>query len=326
MTESVAAVVVTYNRARLLLECLAALLRQTRPLQRIVLVDNASTDDTAALLGQHGYLQHPLIDYLRLPTNTGGAGGFHAGVQRAYETGHDWIWVMDDDAEPLDDALERMVPAFGRPGLAGVAGMTLEPDGRPQLEHRGWLELRGYSQRAHRQLDPAALGGELEISFASFVGLAFHRRAVERIGLPRAELFIRGDDLEYCVRLAELGPILLVPQSRILHKAVATVAAGGEERRRFGRSSQRVPLDQLWIGYFPLRNLVWLRRQRCGARIAALFALRQCSRTALGILLFDDHRLARLRFHLSAALDGWNGVFDNDKPRRLLDAARGQTA
>jgi GT2 family glycosyltransferase len=324
MTESVAAVVVTYNRARLLLECLDALLRQTRPLQRIVLVDNASTDNTAELLRGQGYLDHPLIDYLRLPGNTGGAGGFHAGVKRAHEAGHDWIWVMDDDAEPADDALERLAPAFARPGIGGAAGMTFNPDGSPQLEHRGWLELRGYSQRAHRQLDPAALGGALDISFASFVGLAFPRSAVERIGLPMAEMFIRGDDLEYCVRLAGLGPLVLVPESRIVHKAA--VAANTVERRRFGRSSQRVPLGKLWIDYFPLRNLVWLRRQRCGTRVAALFALRQCSRTALGVLLFDDHRLLRLRFHLGAALDGWNGVFDNDKPRRLLHATLQRTA
>lgn len=321
MTESVAAVVVTYNRARLLLECLDALLRQTRPLQRIVLIDNASTDNTAELLGQHGYLGHPLIDYLRLPTNTGGAGGFHAGVKRAYEAGHDWIWVMDDDAEPFDDALERLEPAFGRPGIAGAAGLTLDLEGRPQLEHRGWLSLRGYSQRAHRRLDPSILGEELEISFASFVGLAFHRRAVEKIGLPMPELFLRGDDLEYCLRLAGLGPILLLPASRIRHKD-AVYSAGFQQRRRFGYSSQRAPLEKMWMSYIGMRNLVWMRRRHCGDATAALFALSYCARMALGILLFDDHRATRLRIYTDAARDGWSGVFDNGKPWRLIGAAR----
>ena len=46
MPETVAAVVVTFNRSRLLLECLQALLTQTRPIDRIILVDNASTDGT----------------------------------------------------------------------------------------------------------------------------------------------------------------------------------------------------------------------------------------------------------------------------------------
>src|SRR5690349_20673166 len=100
MHERVMAVVVTYNRSRLLLECLSALLRQTQPLDRVVLVDNASTDDTVEQLRTHGYLDRPEIDYTRLPTNTGGAGGFHEGLRRAMELGADWMWVMDDDAEP----------------------------------------------------------------------------------------------------------------------------------------------------------------------------------------------------------------------------------
>ena len=51
----VAAVVVTYNRKELLMECLEALLRQTRPLQAIYIIDNASTDGTPELLHREGY-------------------------------------------------------------------------------------------------------------------------------------------------------------------------------------------------------------------------------------------------------------------------------
>jgi len=319
MNESVAAVVVTYNRPHLLIECLAALLRQTRPVDRIVLVDNASSADTPAALESHGYLVHPTIRYLRLSTNTGGAGGFHEGMKQAYDEGFDWIWVMDDDAEAEDDALERLMPALSRRNIGGVASLTLGLDGQPQIEHRGWLALHNSGSRAHRTIDPDSLTPEMEISFASFVGLAVHRSSVQRIGLPKREMFIKADDLEYCLRLSTLGPLILVRGSKIRHKD--SVSANYQQRRRFGYVSNRVPIDKLWLNYFSLRNLLWIRREHCGNGIAARFALRQYSRCLVGIMLFDSHRLVRARFYWNAIRDAWCGVFDNDKPRRLTRLA-----
>jgi len=315
MPETVAAVVVTFNRSRLLLECLHALLNQTRPIDRIILIDNASTDGTVDILRSHGYLDHPVIDFLRLPKNTGGAGGFHEGVKRAMATHVDWMWIMDDDAEPLLDALEKMTPAFARRGIGGVANLTLGPDGRPDLQHRGWLRVCGMTPRAHRPIDASMLEKEMEITFASFVGLAVHRSAVAQIGLPKRELFIKGDDLEYCIRLAKLGPIILVCDSKIRHKEGVT--ADFQARRRFGLSSARVPLEKLWLSYFPVRNLIWMRREHCGSLPALMFSLRQFLRMSLGILVFDSQRYARLRFFSCAILDAWRGSFDNDRPKKL---------
>jgi rhamnopyranosyl-N-acetylglucosaminyl-diphospho-decaprenol beta-1,3/1,4-galactofuranosyltransferase len=232
-----------------------------------------------------------------------------------HELGFDWIWVMDDDAEPYPDALERMEPSLSREHIGGVANLTIGLDGLPQLEHRGWLKLRSTEMRAFSPIEPAALTGPTEISFASFVGLAVHRTAVDRIGLPKREMFIKADDLEYCVRLAAVGPLVLVPDSKIRHKDGAL--ASSENRTRFGRKSDRVPIDKLWVGYFSLRNLLWIRRQNCGNEIAVKFAAIRYARLGLGILMFDSHRWIRLRFYWNAIADGWNGTFDNDKPRRL---------
>jgi rhamnopyranosyl-N-acetylglucosaminyl-diphospho-decaprenol beta-1,3/1,4-galactofuranosyltransferase len=315
MPETVAAVVVTYNRAKLLLECLSGLLRQTRAVDKIVLIDNASSDDTRELLRAAGYLDHPVIAYFRLSTNTGGAGGFHEGMKQAHALGFDWIWIMDDDAEPHSDALERMQPAFQDQGIGGVVNLTLGLDGRPQVEHRGWLDLNSSKLRAHRPLDGAMPTAPMPISFASFVGLAVSRKMIDRIGLPMREMFIKGDDLEYCIRLSQQGPLTLVPDSRILHKDGAS--ASYERRRRFGYQSNRVPLEKLSPNYFGLRNLVWIRRRYCGGRVAALFAARQYLRLLLGIMVFDSDRRIRARFYWSAISDAWRGEFDNDKPRRL---------
>jgi hypothetical protein len=106
-----------------------------------------------------------------------------------------------------------------------------------------------------------------------------------------------------------------MPDSKIAHKD----GQGGNFvlRRRFGLTSQRLPIEKLWLNYFGLRNLMWIRRQHCGALLALGFALRQYPRLAFGILMFDTDRWIRLKFYWNAIADAWLGVFDNDKPRRL---------
>ncbi len=254
-----------------------------------------------------------------MSSNTGGAGGFHEGMKQAYSAGFDWLWIMDDDAEPYDDALERMEPGFKAADAGGVANLVLGHDHLPQIEHRGWLHLNSSKLRAHRTLEGADLQADLAISFASFVGLAVHRSSIERVGLPMRELFIKGDDLEYCIRLAALGPLILVPGSKVLHKDGA--GAGYERRRRLWYASDRIPLEKLRPAYFGLRNLIWIRRKYCGNSVALLFASRQYVRMIAGIVLFDSDRLVRVRFFWNAIADGWRGVFDNDKPGRLTRAA-----
>src|SRR3954447_15177950 len=105
--ERVCAVVVTYNRVELLRECLTALEAQTRPLDRILVIDNKSTDGTAEMVRS----EHPGVELVELPENRGGAGGFYEGTRRAYDDGYDWLWLMDDDTIPNATALEKLLDA-----------------------------------------------------------------------------------------------------------------------------------------------------------------------------------------------------------------------
>src|SRR3954466_11680448 len=89
---SVCAVVVTYNRRNLLARCLDHLERQSHPPDRILVVDNASTDGTAELLAARDG-----IEVMRMRENRGGAGGFERGLEHAYAGGYEWIWLLDDD-------------------------------------------------------------------------------------------------------------------------------------------------------------------------------------------------------------------------------------
>src|ERR1700730_14331016 len=89
---SVGVVVVTFNRCALLKDTLAYLDRQKYPIERIFVVDNASTDGTREFLEG---LRMPRCEATLMEKNLGGAGGFSAGMEIAYRSGVDLVWVMD---------------------------------------------------------------------------------------------------------------------------------------------------------------------------------------------------------------------------------------
>ncbi|MBE7561651.1 glycosyltransferase family 2 protein [Acidithiobacillus sp. HP-6] len=316
MNETVAAVVVTYNRKQLLTECLDALLAQTRPVDKIILIDNASTDGTPELLKEYGYLDNPVIDYVRLPENTGGAGGFYEGVKRGYEAGYDWMWLMDDDAEPMPDALEKMSPGFLIDGVLAVANLKVSEDGTVQVQHRGWIDLCRTDGEVIKSMSETQLTNDvIAIEHASFVGLAVNKMVIDKVGYPKKEFFIHYDDFYYCYMISKIGKIILMRHSLIKHKDAAKKDTN--KASILGRSSARVPLEKLWLSYFGLRNMVWMRKQHCSNLALFFYVVKYYLRRCIGVILYDDHKLVRMNFYLNAILDGWFGLFDNQKPRNI---------
>ena len=134
---TVAAVVVTYNRLELLKQNIDKLLAQTCPCD-ILLVDNASTDGTGEAM--RALEQTGKIQYRNTGANLGGAGGFNFGMRWAVEAGYRYVWVMDDDCLPKPDALEKLLEAdqfLGGPENYGfLSSSVLWTDGRECVMNR----------------------------------------------------------------------------------------------------------------------------------------------------------------------------------------------
>ena len=190
MSESVCAVVVTYNRKNLLRTCLATLIAQTRPVDFILIVDNASTDGTPDMLR----LEFPHLFLMELAENSGGAGGFHAGMKLAYEKGFDWIWVMDDDVRAAPDALEGML-AFG--GTGDLIQARKVESGAMLIWEAIWDVNACYPVTF--TADTAFANGKewTSIACANFEGALMKRKVIEKTGLPDVRYFIAGDDSVY---------------------------------------------------------------------------------------------------------------------------------
>ncbi len=318
MKNTVAAVVVTFNRKQLLSECLDALLSQTYALNKIILIDNASTDGTYIFLREKGYLDNSLIKYICLSENTGGAGGFYEGVRRAYEDGYEWIWLMDDDAEPQFDALEMLAQHFGTDKNTALAS-TVMTSGLIAREHRGLIDFQKVFPTLQTPLPIGSYQQKIvEIDMASFVGILVNRHVIDKIGLPRKEFFIYHDDTEYCIRLRQIGKIFLIPDSIIFHKSES-------ERLRKEVDFQGVkfsmnPHDKLWLEYFERRNLVWLGMVYGKNRLAFYLGLLfYYFRSLLKIILFADFKFKRADLLTASYYDGLKGNFDkNTKPKEIL--------
>lgn len=212
----VVAVVVTRNRPWLLKHALDALRAQTVALQGIVVVDNASEADTVALLQRE-----PGVTVLRLDHNTGGSGGFAAGVERALDLEPDWVWLLDDDAVVQETALDRLLHAPGTVGYGAddlaVLCSAVEEGGELALMHRRYFDPATLRERvvpAFEYQRPA-----VEIDIGSFVGFLVRAEAIRQVGPPDARFFLAYDDTEYSLRLKRGGYRLwLVPDSRADHR------------------------------------------------------------------------------------------------------------
>ena len=206
----IAAVVVTYNRKDLLLECIASLRDQTYRDLAILIVDNASTDGTKDALSP--LIEDGAIFYENTGANLGGAGGFEYGVRKAVEAGYEYLWIMDDDSIPEKTALEELVKAADVLDVFGwLSSKVLWKDGTLcRMNIQRDLSLKTMKKIEGEDLIPA--GG------ATFVSLFFPSEIVRREGLPIAEFFIWSDDLEYTRRISLKYHCYIVPSSVVLHK------------------------------------------------------------------------------------------------------------
>lgn len=218
--QRVAAIVVTYNRHELLSQSLRALLTQTRPVDGLFVIDNASTDDTPLLFAQDAEFDLPIVTHERLDQNVGGAGGFKRGISLATERGFDWCWIMDDDVVPAPDALEALLDADEflcahdvRPSFlaSSVVGRNGELMNVPQVS-------RHLSQGGYPDWGEFLEHSLVHIRSATFVSLLIPTDAVREVGLPIEDYFMWGDDGEYTMRLTSyVGPAYLCGRSRVVH-------------------------------------------------------------------------------------------------------------
>jgi GT2 family glycosyltransferase len=208
---SVAAIVVAHESARDLPETLARVRSQLEPGDELVVVDNASRDDGAAVAGAAG------ATVLRLERNAGFAGGASAGADA---TEAELLFFLNPDARLAPGALAALrEAAAARPAWGAWQALVLLPGGE-QINTAGnvahWLGL-GWAGECDRPVAVAPTA-PCEVGFASGAALVVRRAAWEAAGGFEPGYFMYGEDLDLSLRLRLAGwGVGTVPAARVEH-------------------------------------------------------------------------------------------------------------
>ncbi len=273
----IAAVVVAFDRRDLLTASLDALASQTRALDAVVVVDNASSDGSGAVALAVAAARGLPVDLVTLPRNTGGAGGFAVGAARALThacapDGPSLLWLLDDDTVPSPTALTELLSARERWRAAGpgderpalLASRVVWTDGREHpmnTPRRKPLVGRAESQRA-------AAAGAVPVRSASFVSVLLDAGVLAEVGLPLAAYFLWNDDFELTTRVLRGRSGLHVGASVVEHRTKTFGSTDADPGARFRfevrnklwmltRSTSLSPLEKALYGASTLRR--WTR-------------------------------------------------------------------
>ncbi|HEU4458442.1 MAG TPA: glycosyltransferase [Methylibium sp.] len=188
--------------------CVESLIAGGTPAEALLVIDNASRDDTPAWLAAH-----PELPSVGNRVNLGCGGAWTQGALLA--TDADWVVLLNNDIVACDRAMESMLDAADRHGLQVVSPSLVE----------GPLD---YDFAAHAQAFVAAMAGALRPGWFHGVCFAVRREVFERIGFPDTDRQLGGrEDVEFLVRclrhrvpVGTVGDALLHHFGSITQKAI----------------------------------------------------------------------------------------------------------
>ena len=299
---TIAAVVVTYNRKELLVECINALLKQTHKLDAIYIIDNASNDGTKEYLKEKKLLDK--IKYFRLKKNTGGAGGFNYGIDKAYKN-YAWIWAMDDDAIVYKDALEKLVNNKYYTD-SKVGALVCNTIYSKYLSFKISITLSAAISNEkifqNRKLNLEDFDNNfVRISTFSLLGILFRTNIIEEIGNVNKDFFIESDDLDFTLRISKKYKIIWVKNSRLLHKVHPELYL---TKKILSRNIGYIDYKTLWKVYYGSRNHLYIMKiNNLSIRINIIGYIKEF----IFISFFLDHKILRLKIFKEALIDGYKG-------------------
>lgn len=293
--KNIYAIVVTYNRKISLKKCIEQLNSQTYKIKQILIINNNSTDGTSELLNDLKNTDNK-IEIIELNENIGGSGGFCLGIKQAIDNGADWVWIMDDDAIPESQALEKLIRhASDDFNIYG----SIAIDNGQKVAWR--LEKISINNKKDEIKDIINSPETLEVAFLPFLGMLISRRLVQSIGLPDAEFFLAADDVDFCLRTrAAGGKIIAVTKSHVHHPAAEVYPL-------------QLPWRKLWLlrlppwkRYYDTRNRILVAYNHFGL---ALYyqTLPSLFLRLIGSLVHEDHRLDQTKAFFAGVVDGLRG-------------------
>lgn len=212
-------IIVNWNRRDDTIECLESFRRVTYPNFHLLVVDNASCDDSVQAVQS----RCPQAMVLQLPENLRFAGGNNAGLREFLKSSDDYALLLNNDTTVEPDFLYHLVSAaqsdeniglvspkilyYDKPDVIWFAGGVVKP---------AWGYARHYGLRRR---DDGTFDRKKQVTFLTGCCLLIKRRVVEKIGFFDEGFYLYSEDADYCLRAQKAGFTLLYePRARIYHR------------------------------------------------------------------------------------------------------------
>lgn len=211
-------VITTFNRADYLSELLASVAALDPAPDGVIVVNNASTDSTVSVIdavrNEFAALPCPVpVIHHELAVNTGGAGGFSAGVERALAEGAQWMWLMDDDVTVVPGAVGAFGPWMDK--YDALVGRRYDAAGKPFFWQNRFSTFLGLPLPVRGDIFKDS--NEFATDVGCFEGMLLHVDAVRGVGLPDSRFFLTWDDTIYGWLVSLQRPVVYVNEF-VLHK------------------------------------------------------------------------------------------------------------
>ncbi len=218
---AVHAVMLNWNSYEYNAACITSLKRSVVPFEKIIVVDNGSTD------GSIGRLEREFSDrqviFLRNERNEGFAGGMNIGIREAFSRGADMVFSVNNDTEVDPECLGLLVDALQADPGAGIAGPSIMYFGN---RDKIWL-VGGYFSRVRAGITVPGKGKTIQeispqarrVTFLTGCAVLIRKSVFERVGALDTSYFFYSEDLDFDLRVLDAGMhLLFVPTAKVWHK------------------------------------------------------------------------------------------------------------
>jgi GT2 family glycosyltransferase len=216
----VISVILNTNRRIDTLECLDSLLRNSYPNQKVVVLDNHSTDGSIPAICE----AYPDVQIIELEKNLGYAGNNNVGIKAALEQGAEWVLVLNEDIILDSECVRELVEVGEQDRQIGILGPLIYHYNEPRVIQSAGGLLGRYWQSIHlgkNELDRGQYHLPHAVEWISGCAILVRRAAIEQAGMLDKDYFIYWEETEWCIRIGRAGwKIVNVPQARIWHKGV----------------------------------------------------------------------------------------------------------
>jgi rhamnosyltransferase len=293
----------TFNDADIIDRTIEALQQQTRKVDGILVVDNASTDGT---------LDRPSIRYttvLRHMENRGTSGTVYSGLKYALEHEYDWVWVFDADSIPEPEALQKLLDLFAtfpqkaQDQTAFLACIHYNvQDGVEQ--HAGVFTERGF-----RRVSPAPHERYYPCHVVIWSGCLYRTEALRQIGLPNPDYMLDWGEGEYGYRIMMAGYTGFVYRDAVLHHNIRGYTSLTSITRKVGPATLRFREFAPIRCYYTCRNPIYFALYDVSSGHIRLFldAARRVFPLTLNFVLRPRNHGRQIRACLRGLWHGFTG-------------------